>query len=103
MKEVGNYKWVMTALDGYIHQKMGKLRDQVKKQAEVISKQQQYFEALDRRERENNIIVTGVPNENEALEGITSDEDKINKILEKTEAYEEVKSHHRLGTRMDNK
>ena len=103
MKEVVEIKRAMTAPDSLINQKIGSLQDQVKKQGEIISKQQRYLESLDRKERENNIIVTGVPDENEALEGTTKDEDKLNKILRKIEAAEEIKSYRRLGTRTDNR
>ena len=58
MKEVAEIRRVMTAPDSLMNKKIGELQDQVKKQAEVINKQQRYLEALDRRERENNIIVT---------------------------------------------
>lgn len=103
MKEVVEIKRAMTAPDSLINQKIGSLQDQVKKQGEIISKQQRYLESLDRKERENNIIVTGVPDENEALEGTTTDEDKLNKIMRKIEAAEEIKSYRRLGTRTDNR
>ena len=52
------------------------LKAQVDKQANIPAKQQRYLKILDRKERENNLIVTGVPNESESLEGGTSDEAK---------------------------
>ncbi|KAG0713455.1 Gamma-butyrobetaine dioxygenase [Chionoecetes opilio] len=90
-------------VDSNINKKIDGLQDQVKKQAEVIVKQQRYLETLDRRDREKNIVVTGVPGENEALEGATAEEGKLQKIWASVEAGDEIKGHRRLGMKVDNK
>lgn len=59
------------------------------------------MEAMDRKEREKNLVITGVPDEDEALEGATTEQDKINKIWSEVDAREVVQSHRRLGTRGD--
>ena len=38
---------------------------------------------LDRKEREANIVVLGFPNEGEALDGVVTDTDKLEKVWEK--------------------
>lgn len=44
----------------------------------MLAKQQQFLEALDRKEREANIIVLGVTDGNEAqLNGATTDQEKL--------------------------
>lgn len=58
---------------------------------------------MDRRQREKNIVVTGLPDENEALDGATTDESKLNIIWRKIEANEKIKEHRRLGPKIDNR
>ena len=73
--EVKELRKEVAAPDSYIHRRYDELKAQVDKQADIIAKQQHYLEVLDRKERENNLIVTGVPDESESLEGGTSDDD----------------------------
>lgn len=96
--EVAELRKAVVAPDGGINKRFVELQTQVNKQAEVISKQQQYLEAIDRREREKNIVITGVPDENEALDEATSDEGKLHKIWSKVGVNEAIQSHRRLGT-----
>lgn len=97
VKEVAGLKQAVTSPDSNINKKVSELQDQVRKQAEVIVSQQRYLEAVNRKEREKNIIVTGVPDENEALESATSEEGKMDKIWAKVEAEDEIKTLRRLG------
>ena len=102
LKEVSELKSAITAPDGVvcaINKKVSDLQTQVEKQVEIISRQQRYLEALDKKERENNIIILGVPDNQESLNGATSDEAKVKKVLEKVEADTEVvRSVRRLGS-----
>ncbi len=91
----------VTAPDSYINKKFEELQAQVNKQAEILAKQQRYLEILDRKERENNLIVTGVPDENESLDGATTEEDKLKKIWSEVGVRVEMHSHRRLGRRDD--
>ena len=75
-KEVKELRKRVAAPDSYINKRYDELKAQVDKQANILAKQQRYLKILDRKERENNLIVTGVPNESESLEGGTSDEAK---------------------------
>ena len=95
--EVAELRKAVVAPDSNINKRLNELQIQVNKQAEVISKQQQYLEAIDRKEREKNIVITGVPDENEALDGAISDGDKLNKIWSIVGVNEEIQSHRRLG------
>lgn len=99
--EVKELRKEVAAPDSYINKRYDELKVQVDKQADILAKQQRYLEVLDRKERENNLIVTGVPDESESLEGGTSDEDKLRKIWDKVGVNEEIQSYRRLGVRGD--
>lgn len=99
--EVTELRNTITSPDSCINKKITELQVKVDKQAEIISKQQRFLEMLDRKERETNLVITGVPDEHESLEGATSEEDKVGKIWTKVGVQEEIKSHRRLGNRND--
>ena len=102
--EVTELRRAVTAPDSNINKRFDQLQAQVDKQAEIISKQQRYLETLDRKEREKNLVITGVPDEREAFIGATSDEDKLKKIWSEIEVNDNIQSHRRLGTQgEDNK
>lgn len=48
--------------------------------ANVIKQQQLFLEAIDRKERETKLVVLGIPEEDESLDGVTADEDKLKKV-----------------------
>ena len=73
------------------------LKQQVEKQNEVISKQQLFLEQLDRKERECNIVVLGVPEGAEALDGATNDDAKVKKVWDAAGITCNVKSAKRIG------
>lgn len=102
VSEVAELRKAITAPDSSINKKIDQLQTQVEKQGEVIAKQQRYLEAIDRKERERNLIITGVPDEDEALEGATSEQEKIDKIWSEVGVREAVQLHRRLGSRGEN-
>ena len=89
VSEMKELRKEVAAPDSYINKRYDELKAQVDMQADILIKQQRYLEILDRKERENNLIVTGVSDENESLEGGTSDEDKLRKIWAKVGVNEE--------------
>lgn len=95
--EVAELRRAVTQSDRGINKKFEELQGQVIKQGEIISKQQRYLEILDRKDREKNLVITGVPDENEALEGATSERDKLIKIWSEAGIQDEVGTHRRLG------
>lgn len=95
--EVATLKQAVMSPDSAINKKVEELQQQVNKQADIISKQQQYLESLDRKERECNLVVMGVPEEHEALDGATTDREKLTKVWEAARATCRVKSVRRLG------
>ena len=88
----------VTAPDSYINKRLDEMQAQVDKQAEILSKQQRY---LERKERANDLIVTGVPDENDSLDGATTEEDKLEKIWSKVGVHVVMQFHWRLGRRDD--
>ena len=73
------------------------LKQQVAKQNEVISKQQVFLEQLDRKERECNLVILGVPEGAEALDGATEDNAKVKKVWEVAGITCSIKSSKRIG------
>ena len=98
VNEVADLKKAVTASSTGVNNKIDHLQDQVNKQNEIISKQQRYLEYLDRKEREKNLVITGVPDENEALIGATNDEEKLGKIWSEAGVSEEIQAYRRPGT-----
>ena len=73
------------------------------KQSEVIAKQQKYLEQIDRKERECNIVILGVPEDGAPLDDATNDCDKVKKIWNAAGITTETKSLSRLGQPDDDK
>ena len=98
--EVAQLKKALTAPDSIVNKKFAELQAQVDQQATIIEKQQQFMEMIDRKEREKNLVVLGLPDENESLQGATEDADKIKKVWEKIGAdQDQIESCRRLGVR----
>ena len=78
--EIINLKKSLQESQETTNKQVDALRQQVIKQSEIIAKQQLYLEQLDRKERECNIVLLGVPEDTESLGGATTDVDKIKKV-----------------------
>ena len=52
----------------------------MKMQADIVSRQQRFLETPDRKEREKNIVVLGVPDGREALDSAVTDIDELEKV-----------------------
>lgn len=102
ISEVTELRKVITARDSEVDKKFDQMQQQIDKQAYIIERQQRYLEAVDRKERENNVVITGVPDEGESLEGSTTEETKLEKIWARLGADYQVKSHRRLGSQGSN-
>ena len=57
------------------------MKEKLAKQGEIIIQQQKFLEIMDCRERETNIIISGL-NENNNLDGATDDSQKCKKIMQ---------------------
>ena len=77
--------------------KVADLKQQVEKQSEIITKQQLFLEQLDRKDRECNLVILGVPEGAEALDGATEDNAKVKKVWEAAGITCNVKSAKRIG------
>ena len=67
------------------------------KQNQIIAKQQLYLEQLDRRERGCNLVILGVPEGSESLDGATNDTDKVSKVWQAAGITCNIKSSKRIG------
>ena len=90
-------KNAITSPDSIVNKKISALQEQVNRQAEVIASQQRFLEVIDRKERETKLVITGEPDENESLEGATTEEDKLQKIWSNVGVTVEGVTHWRLG------
>lgn len=90
-------KDTITSQNNVAQKNYEELKVRVDKQQEILAKQQQYLEDLDRKEREGNVVILGVPDEQESLDGATTDEDKLNKIWTAVGVTGVAGSHRRLG------
>ena len=97
--EISVLKDTLTSPESAINIKVSDLQSQLNKQAEIISKQQRFLEDIDRKERECNLVLFGVPDDNESMDGATTDEAKVRKVWEAAGATSNVRSVRRLGRR----
>ena len=65
------------------NKKIEGMQKKLDKQSEIIMKQQMFLENIDRKERENNLVVFGISEDSESLDGATNDQDKLEKIWTK--------------------
>ncbi|MPC40761.1 hypothetical protein E2C01_034328 [Portunus trituberculatus] len=79
MAELASLKDLVTSPDISTNKRLTALETRLEQQEQVIAKQQQFIESLDRKEREANLVILGVPDEREALDGAVTDGDKLNK------------------------
>lgn len=99
--ELRDMKNQISSPESSINRKLTQLQAQVDKQAEIISRQQSFLESVDRKERETRLVVLGVPDEQESLDGETTDEGKLQKVwhqLSETPIVESIKRLGRDGT-----
>ena len=73
------------------------LTTQVQTQGEVIAKQQVFLEHMDRKYRERNVILLGVPEASESLDGATDDNEKVKKVWDAAGITCNINSIKRLG------
>lgn len=97
VQEVTELKKALTSQDNAVNQKINDLQSQVAIQAETIKRQQRFLENLDRKERECNLVILGVPEEQESLDGATNDTDKIQKVWGTIGVVDQMCALRRLG------
>ncbi len=65
----------------------------------MIARQQRFLEDIDRKARECNLVLLGIPEEQESLDGATTEVAKIQKVLTTIGSSVGVRSFRRLGKR----
>ncbi|KAG0727601.1 hypothetical protein GWK47_034297 [Chionoecetes opilio] len=97
IEELDMIKKLVVSPVSVINKKMDALEVEIGKQAEIIFKQQLYLEAPYRKERRANVVILGVPDEQEYLSGAVNDADKLNKVWEILGVNNVAGAHRRLG------
>lgn len=95
--EINELRRAISSSEVDVNKKLEDMQVKIDKQAEIIVHQQRFLEALDRKERECNLIVLGVPDDGLALDGATCDGEKLEKIWATIDEETEMCSHRRLG------
>lgn len=101
MAEVAEVKAAITSPDSFVTRKFVELQEKIDKQAEIIANQQRFLEMLDRKERETNVVVLGLPDEGEALDGARTDAEKLERVWNKMDVAGVECQHRRLGAEAD--
>ena len=99
MKELTELRTTIASSDDVYKAQIKELTETVAKQTGIILQHQLVLEQLDRQKRETNLVLFGIPDEQLALEGATTEDAKIQKVLGVVEADTDavVRSHQRLG------
>ena len=97
MQEISELKAMLFSPDSLVNKRITEMDTKMEKQGQVITAQQQFLETLDRKEREDNVVIFGVPDQNEALDGATTDQDKLGVIWNKIGIDGVRGTHRRLG------
>lgn len=96
-RELADLKSKITSPESTFNKKLLLMQEQLDKQAEVITRQQNFLESIDRKDRETRLVVLGVPDESESLDGETTDVGKLGKIWDKMDEPLNIVSSQRLG------
>lgn len=102
MQEINELKAMLSSPDSVVNKRLTEMEARIEKQGRIIAAQQQFLEAVDKKERENNIVILGVPEQNESLEGATNDEDKLEVLWNKIGVEDVRGTHRRLGREANN-
>ena len=97
VREFADLKKSLTSQNSEVNKKLMDLQSQVNSQAVIMRGQQQFLEALDRKERECNVVVLGIPEGQESLDGATTDDAEVNKVWEVLGVPRNETSLRRLG------
>lgn len=81
VKESIELKQSITSSKGEVDKKIKIMEKKTEAQANIIQQQQKFLEGLDRKESEASLVILGVLDEGEALDGATDDAAKINKAF----------------------
>ena len=95
--EVAEIRKSLTSPDSPINKQVRLLQEQVAKQQDVIVRQQRFLEDIDRKAGECNLMLLGIPEEQESLNGAVAEDAKIQKALTTIGSSVKAHSSRRLG------
>ncbi|MPC34382.1 hypothetical protein E2C01_027769 [Portunus trituberculatus] len=78
--ELASLRILVTSPESATNKKIAVLEARLEKQDEIIAKHQLFMKSLDRKEREANVVIPGVPDDGEALDGALTDSDLLRKV-----------------------
>ena len=79
--ELASLRQLYTQAEQANSKKIDEMQKKLEKQAEILLSQQLFLENVDRKERETHLVLLGVPEDQEALEGATNDADNLGNIF----------------------
>ena len=93
MEELTDMRRMMVAAQEESKARITELENTVKKQSEIIMQHQLFLEQLDRQKRETNLVLFGMPDDQLALDGATTEDARIIKVWSAVQADAVVRSH----------
>ena len=100
--ELAQLRQDVTSPNSAINRKIESMQKQIDQQAKVIKQQQLFLETIDRKERETKLVLLGVPDEEEELSGVSTDDEKIRKVWSVIGDDVTIRARRRLGRRDTN-
>lgn len=99
LEELTDIRSKMMEAENETKTKIKELNDIIEKQSSIIMQHQLFMEQVDRQKRETNLVMFGLPEEQVSLDGATTEDDKIQKVMNAVSAGPEVvvRSYRRLG------
>ena len=95
--EIRELKESFAASEEKLNSRINELESRSDKKDQIILKQQQFCESVDQTLRETKLVLLGVPDESESLDGATSEDAKVAKVWEAIGNPAPIQSHVRLG------
>ena len=99
--EVRELKNTIKENDARYNERLTALETRAAKQDEITANHQNFFERIDTSQRETKLVVLGVPDDNESLDGATEDAAKLGKVWEAIGETVPIRKHQRLGRQRD--
>ena len=95
--EIRELKQSFADTEARLNSRINDLESQAKVRDDLLKNQQDFCESVDRELRETKLVILGVPDENESLDGATTEDTKLAKVWDAVGESPVVVSHKRLG------
>ena len=95
--EIRELKQSFADTEARLNARINDLESRAKGRDIILRNQQEFCESVDRELRETKLVILGVPDENESLDGATTEDAKLAKVWDAVGESPAVVSHKRLG------